>query len=112
MLRKKTLQYIECFNCKDLSGVALLLDDKFALEDPVVKRVEGKTKCLEAIRSIFDSCGKLEFYAKNIYSQDSTTMIEFVLVLNDTKLEGVDIIEWKGDKMQELRAYLDMPKGE
>lgn len=110
MLREKTCQYIECFNNKDLSGVATLLDESFALEDPAVKRIEGKAKCLEAIRNIFDSCENLKFYAKNIYMQDSTTLIEFVLILDETKLEGVDIIEWRGDKMQELRAYLDIPK--
>ncbi len=110
MLREKTCQYIECFNNKDLSGVATLLDESFVLEDPAVKRIEGKARCLEAIKNIFDSCKDLKFYAKNIYLQDSTTLIEFVLMLDEMKLEGVDIIEWKEDKMQELRAYLDIPK--
>ncbi|MBD5164978.1 nuclear transport factor 2 family protein [Helicobacter sp.] len=110
MLREKTCQYIECFNHKDLSGVAALLDENFALEDPAVKRIEGKMKCLEAIKNIFNSCENLKFYAKNIYLQDSTTLIEFVLMLDEMKLEGVDIIEWKEGKIQELRAYLDMPK--
>ncbi|EAJ5955231.1 nuclear transport factor 2 family protein, partial [Campylobacter jejuni] len=28
-----------------------------------------------------------------------------------TRLEGVDIIEWHDEKIVELRAYLDIPKG-
>lgn len=104
-------KYIRFFNNKDLESVGLLLDEKFALEDPIVKRIEGKQQCLEAIKNIFDSCKNLSFSAKNIYKQDTTTIIEFILKIDEVKLEGVDIIEWRGDKMKELRAYLDVPKG-
>ncbi|EDP6022939.1 nuclear transport factor 2 family protein, partial [Campylobacter jejuni] len=30
---------------------------------------------------------------------------------DDIRLEGVDIIEWHDEKIVELRAYLDIPKG-
>lgn len=32
-------------------------------------------------------------------------------MLDETKLEGVDIVEWYDEKIVELRAYLDIPKG-
>lgn len=110
MLKKMTQQYIDFFSKKDLDGIASLLDDNFILEDPVVKKLEGKNLALDAIKNIFESCSSLSFSAKNIFQENTTTIIEFVLQLDDSKLEGVDIIEWKGKKMKQLRAYLDIPK--
>ncbi len=111
MLKQLTKQYIEAFDNKDLDKCAELFTNDFALEDPVVKRIEGKVEVLKAIKGIFDSCATLEFSAKNIYQDNQTTIIEFVLKLDDTVLTGTDIIEWEDNKMKELRAYLDVPKG-
>ncbi|ECQ2982638.1 nuclear transport factor 2 family protein, partial [Campylobacter jejuni] len=49
MLRELTKKYITAFNDKNLKEIANLLNDNFVLEDPVVKRIEGKDKCLLAI---------------------------------------------------------------
>lgn len=111
MLKELTKIYIEAFNSKDLDKCLELFTDNFALEDPVVKRIEGKQKVLEAIQCIFDSCDTLDFSAKNIYQDSNTTIIEFILKLDDTVLTGTDIIEWENNKMKELRAYLDITKG-
>lgn len=110
MLKELTEKYIEAFDSKNLDKCAELFTDYFALEDPVVKRIEGKVEVLKAIKGIFDSCTTLEFSAKNIYQDNQTTIIEFVLKLDDTVLTGTDIIEWENNKMKELRAYLDIPK--
>lgn len=111
MLKELTRQYIRAFDSKDIHAVADLLSDSFALEDPVVIRMEGKKAVLEAIQGIFDSCQKLTFEGKNIYQDGYTTIIEFSLKLDDTILTGTDIIEWsETGKMNELRAYLDIPK--
>ncbi|MBT4122204.1 nuclear transport factor 2 family protein [bacterium] len=112
MLKELTQKYIEAFDNKDLEKCAELFTDDFALEDPVVKRIEGKEKVLEAIKGIFDSCETLNFEAKNIYQDNQTTIIEFILKLDDTILTGIDIIEWEDNKMKELRAYLDIPCGD
>jgi ketosteroid isomerase-like protein len=111
MLKKLTQKYIEAFNAKNLDKCAELFVDDFALEDPVVKRIEGKEEVLKAIKGIFDSCTTLDFNAKNIYQDNQTTIIEFILKLDNTILTGTDIIEWENNKMKELRAYLDIPKG-
>ena len=111
MLKELTEEYIEAFDSKDLDKCAELFTDEFALEDPVVKRIEGKVEVLKAIKGIFDSCTRLDFSAKNIYQDGQTTIIEFTLKLDDTVLAGTDIIEWEVNKMKELRAYLDIPKG-
>ena len=111
MLKELTEKYIEAFDSKNLDKCAELFTENFALEDPVVSRIEGKVEVLKAIKSIFDSCTKLDFSAKNIFQDNQTTIIEFVLKLDDTTLTGTDIIEWEEYKMKELRAYLDIPKG-
>lgn len=110
MLKNLTKAYIKAFNDRDLKGVCALLDEDFVLEDPAVKRIEGKQKALEAVENIFNSCKNLEFKAKNIYKDGQTTLIEFILKLDEVKLEGVDILEWQEDKIKKLRAYLDLPK--
>lgn len=111
MLIDLTKEYIKAFDSKDLDKCAELFTDDFALEDPVVKRIEGKLNVLKAVKGIFDSCNNLDFQAKNIYQDNQTTIIEFVLKFDDTVLAGTDIIEWQDNKMKELRAYLDIPKG-
>ncbi|MBT5491117.1 nuclear transport factor 2 family protein [bacterium] len=111
MLKELTQKYIESFTSKDLDKCAKLFTEDFVLEDPVVKRIEGKEEVLKAIKGIFDSCTTLDFSAKNIYQDNQTTIIEFILKLDDAVLMGTDIIEWEGNKMKELRAYLDIPKG-
>ena len=111
MLKELTEKYIEAFDSKNLDKCAELFTENFALEDPVVRRIEGKVEVLKAIKSIFDSCTKLDFSAKNIFQDGQTTIIEFILKLDDTVLTGTDIIEWENNKMKELRAYLDIPKG-
>ena len=111
MLKELTEKYIEAFDSKDLDKCAELFTDEFALEDPVVNRLEGKAKVLDTMKGMFDSCATLDFSAKNVYQDGQTTIIEFVLKLDDTTLTGTDIIEWENNKMKELRAYLDIPKG-
>lgn len=56
MLKDLTQQYINRFDQKDLDDIAALLTNDFALGDPVVRRIEGKSKVLEAIKKIFASC--------------------------------------------------------
>jgi hypothetical protein len=111
MLKELTKRYIEYFNNKDLNSCGKLFAEDFALEDPVVKRIEGREEVLEALKAIFDSSTALDFIATNIYQDNQTTIIEFVLNLDNTILTGTDIIEWQNNKMKELRAYLDIPKG-
>ena len=111
MLKELTKKYIEAFDSKDLDKCAELFSEDFALEDPVVKRIEGKQEVLKAVKDIFNSCNEIEFKAKNIYQDDQTTIIEFILKLDNTILTGSDIIEWENERMKELRAYLDIPKG-
>ncbi len=108
----RTHQYIAAFSGRRIDDVAAMLTDDFVLEDPVVKRLEGKESSLKAIKDIFDNNPVLSFSAKNVFAVEgrTTTIIEFTLELGETRLEGVDIIDWRDGKLAELRAYLDIPK--
>ena len=100
MLKELTQKYIKAFANKDSEAIASMLNEEFVLEDPVIKRVEGKEKALEAIKKIFASCSNLEFKAKNIFVIDpNTTIIEFILQLDRVYLQGVDIIVFKDNQL-------------
>lgn len=105
-----TRAYVAAFGAKDLAGVAALLTDDFVLEDPVVVRLEGKTAALAEIAKLFASAERLVLKARNVFQDGATTLVEFELQLDATHLCGIDLIEWEGHKMKELRAYLDIPK--
>ena|SRR5688572_9780971 len=110
-IRQLTESYADAFARKDLDAVAALMTDDFALEDPVVVRVDGKSKALAEVRKIFDgNPGKFDYRVKNIYVDGQTSVMEFVFALEKVALKGVDIIEWRGEQMREIRAYLDIPK--
>ena len=109
MLKELTKQYINAFDKKDLDSISNLLNDDFKLSDPAVK-TNNKAESLKAIDAIFNSCENLNFSAKNIFVCENISIIEFILELDSTILEGADIIEWENGKLKELRAYLDMPK--
>ncbi len=111
MSRPFTEAYIAAFTAKDIDAVGRLLADDVALEDPVVKRLEGKPAVLAAVANIFASCASLAFRAKNIFVDGDVSIIEFTLDLDATHLEGADIIVWRDGRIAELRAYLDIPKG-
>lgn len=110
MIKQKTMEYIAAFDRKDIDGVTALMRPDFALEDPVVKRIEGRDAVRQAVLGIFGSCSSLSFKARNIFIDGNTSLIEFSLTMDSTVLTGVDIIEWDGGMMKELRAYLDIPK--
>jgi ketosteroid isomerase-like protein len=111
MSKALTEAYIRAFDARDLDAVGALLTDDFSLQDPVVKRIDGKPAALAMMQAMFAGCQTLSFRARNIYVDGATTLIEFTLDLDSTHLQGVDIIEWQGDRMRALRAYLDIPKG-
>jgi ketosteroid isomerase-like protein len=106
--KELTHAYIAAFNAKDLAGCGALMAPGFALEDPVVTRVEGREAALAAVANIFNSVKDLAFSARNVFVDGNTTLIEFVLDVDGKRLTGVDVIEWQDGKMVELRAYLDV----
>jgi len=101
-----TKQYVGFFNNRNLAGVRAMLTDDFALEDPAVKRMEGKEATLGYIGDIFNGNPDLVFEARQILADESRSVIEFTLAIGGNQLKGTDVIEWDGRRMKELRAYL------
>jgi ketosteroid isomerase-like protein len=52
-LKDLSRAYVAAFNAKNAAGCAALMADDFALEDPVVKRVEGKDGAMRVVEGIF-----------------------------------------------------------
>jgi len=100
-----TKEYITAFSKKDLQHIASIMDDDFILQDPVVSIVNGKHDSLLIIENIFNDHKDIQFIPKNIFITNETTLIEFILHLDNKVIEGVDIIRWNHNKMVELRAY-------
>ena len=106
LIETLTRLYVGFFNTRNLAGVSAMFTDAFALEDPSVKRLEGKLPVIAYIKGIFDSNSDLAFTARNILVDGSISLIEFDLAIAGQMLKGADVIEWDGRKMKELRAYL------
>lgn len=106
LIAARTSQYVTFFCQRNLAGVRALLTDDFALEDPVVGRVEGKEAALRYIAGIFREHPGLGFTARRVIADAAGSAIEFELRLGERILKGVDVIEWQGDRIKELRAHL------
>jgi ketosteroid isomerase-like protein len=108
MIEKLTREYARAFGAKDLAAIERLLADDFVLEDPTVIRLEGKSEALAEMKRIFDSNpGKFELRCRNVLVDGARSVIEFEFELENLTLKGVDVIEWQGNQMTALRAYLD-----
>jgi len=106
LIETLTMLYVRFFHTRNIAGVAAMLTERFALEDPTVKRLEGKQAVLDYIKGIFDANRDLSFEARKIVTEDLASVIEFRLDIAGQELKGTDVIEWDGRKMKELRAYL------
>jgi ketosteroid isomerase-like protein len=108
-LKELTKQYVASFNAKDTAACSDLMMNDFVFEHPFVKRVVGKAEAARFIGSVFSSCKRLSFVDKKIFTDGDTTIVEFVLTLDNRTFTGVDIIEWRSGKMREIRrAYRDL----
>jgi dTDP-glucose pyrophosphorylase len=106
LIRTLTELYIGFFNSRNLAGVSAMCHEDLALEDPTVKRLEGKANVLAYIKGIFEANPDLEFSARNVLVEAPRSVIEFDLKIAGQNFKGTDIIEWHGRRMSELRAYL------
>jgi ketosteroid isomerase-like protein len=109
-LKALTGLYMQRFAAKDLDGVMALFHPDAGFEDPTVGRLDGTDAIRAAFGFIFQSFATLGFEARNLYQDNQTVVLEFVITADHLRLTGTDIIDWDGDRIRELRAYLDMPK--
>ncbi len=101
------LRFAELFSKKDAQGIGELLDDSFALFDPVLKWVRGKTAVIALFQKQFEETNWVNYQVLNAYQDGNTSILEFRLVMDQKIYEGVDFIVWKDGKMIELRCYFN-----
>ncbi len=106
-----TTRYIDAFNDRDIETVSSMLSDNAVLEDPANTFV-GKQDVIEEVKGLF-SAETLIFSPTGVFvdEDNSTSVIEFLITVNDDKLAGVDIITWEDNLMTSLRAYVYPAKG-
>lgn len=105
-LRQLTEAYVEAFNTKNLDAVAALLDDDFSLTDPTVTALRPKPVALQLISDLFVSHITLTFKAQQILVDAPYTAIHFMLTLDETTYDGMDLISWSCGRMIRMDAYL------
>ena len=106
LIRTLTHAYVNFFNTRNLAGVSALFHDNFTLEDPKVKRLQGKGNVIDYIRSIFEVDADFNFLARNVFVDAPFSVIEFDLQIGNETYRGTDVIEWQGHCSKELRSYL------
>lgn len=105
-----SLQFAKFFTNKDAAGIGTLVTDEFALYDPALKWVKGKKTIVDILSKLFQETKHVSYEVLNTYKDGSTCVLEFKITLDDKILHGVDFMEWKGNKMTELRCYYNPPE--
>lgn len=107
MIRNLTEKYVDAFNSKNIEGVANLLHDDVVLTDPNVEQLSPKETVIAMISNLFANIDDtFSFVAKLILVQDHNSVIEFVLTIDKQVFIGVDLIQWEGNKIKKMVAYL------
>lgn len=105
MIRDLTKKYVKVFDARNLGEILAMVTEDVFLSDPD-NVVYNKDELKALLEKIFSNFKKLSFKARNIVVEGNNSVIEFELQLDDLKLVGTDFIEWQGNKIKALRAYL------
>jgi limonene-1,2-epoxide hydrolase len=106
-------KYFEAFQNKDLECIGKMLAPTATLQDPALGLVSGRSTVLKTYQKIFEGCEKMQLVLKRLFSDgNSSWAAEFSFSFEDTQgkshtIGGVDLMEFEGDKIQSIRAYLD-----
>lgn len=100
-----TTNYARVFGQRDLPGVARLLTDDVVLSEPA--GIFQGPAVLDFVRNLFETCPNLIFEPVHIHVvSDTISVMEFRLDLGDRRFEGVDVLEWNGGRIRNIRAYV------
>lgn len=108
-LKDRALEYFDAFSNKDLDKLATMFDDHITLRDWEVS-ASGKTAVLGANKHIFDSVETITVTPIKLYQDADTVAAEISIEVYDndgetTNLIVVDVIEFVGNKIKNVRAY-------
>jgi dTDP-glucose pyrophosphorylase len=104
-IRKLTDNYIQSFNRKRLADIIGMLHNDVILVDPE-NDIQGINNASKMLENLFSSVNDLSFFAKNVFIENKTSIIEFELKLDQKLCRGIDVINWSDNKIKSLNAYL------
>ncbi len=105
LTRELSRLYARFFHDKNIAGVRAMLAPDARLSDPTVD-LAGREAIEAFVAELFAKFAQLSFEPKKIVAEENASVIEFALELDGKKLVGTDVIEWAGQQIQALRAYL------
>ncbi|MBS0624574.1 MAG: nuclear transport factor 2 family protein [Verrucomicrobia bacterium] len=108
-LKKRALLFADFFTKKDALGIGELLDDHFSLFDPALKWVQGKRAVVELLQQQFADAKAVNYQVVRAFQDGNTSILEFVLTMDQKTFVGVDFIERKEGKMIELLCHFNPP---
>jgi len=107
-------RYFKSFQARNLADIEAMFSEDVTLQDPIVGLVKGKSAVLLEYKKIFDAHPKIEMELKRIYTRnEDSCAVEFELFLQTVdgkrvQVDGVDCIEFKAERINSVRAYLDI----
>lgn len=82
---------------KDFSKLRELLDDNVVFHSPVVHSpIQGKEMTFMYLSAAFHVLTKDFHYEREIINEN-TAVLEFISIVDDITINGVDMIEWNSD---------------
>lgn len=109
-MKRLALEFAKFFTQKNADAIGELLSDDFALFDPALKWVKGKSSVIQVLEKQFKETEFVQYEVIRAYQDKNTTILEFKITMDRLVLHGVDFIEWKKNKMVELRCYYNPPE--
>jgi dTDP-glucose pyrophosphorylase len=101
-----TARYIAAFDSQNLTEIESLLVESSILYDPNVGEICGKNNIVEFLSTLFQR-GVINFVAKTVITNDTSSCIEFLLTMDGAIIRGADVITWQSGKISKIHAYLE-----
>lgn len=102
---KTLISYFKMFSKKDIEGLSLIFDDDITLVDWDIN-VSGKDNVIKANENIFSNVNKIDVEILNIFEKENEFCCQLIITVNENeKLDVVDIIKFKNNKIVSVKAY-------
>ncbi len=101
--------YFDAFARRDIESLSTLFAENISLQDPNCGLVVGRERVLAVYSNIFATCPPWEVSLYRTYQSGSGSIaVEFCITLSpDSKIAGVDLIDFDESSIRRIRAYLD-----
>ena len=100
-----TKEYVKLFNMKNIEAISKIFNKDSSLIEVGINEYYGREKILSLLKNVFENNLNLEISNITPLHENNMSILEFNLSINDKKFVGNDIIFWKNDKIQHMKAY-------